>query len=75
MLAILLGPISSGSPNGQGGPLFSALFILLGGWMLMRVWRDYLKVRVKSEIPPLNILGLSALAAIFIVSGVWGLAH
>jgi hypothetical protein len=69
---MMLGPISSGSPKGQG-PFFSVLFILVGGWMLLGTWKDYLKQRVNREIPPFNVLGISGLAAFFIVSGIWGL--
>ena len=71
---ILLGPISSGSPSGQGR-LFSMLFILVGAWMLVRTWQDYLKQRLGREIPPFNVLGISGLAAFFIVAGIWGLLH
>ena len=41
--------------------------------MFIGIWKDYLKHRVVGEVPPLNIIGLSALAAFFIGSGIWGL--
>lgn len=69
-----LGPISSGSPDGQG-PLFSLLFVLVGGWILVRTWKDYLNHRNQREIPPSHVLGISVLSVFFIVTGIWGLVH
>jgi hypothetical protein len=69
---MLLGPISSGSPKGQG-PFFSVLFILVGTWMLIRTWRDYQKQRVNRDLLSFAILGVSGLAALFIVLGIRGL--
>jgi hypothetical protein len=74
VLFMFLGPVSSASPKGQG-PFFSGLFILIGSWMLVRTWMDYLKARVGREIPPFNILGITGLAVFFIGAGVWGFIH
>ena len=71
---ILLGPISSGSPRGQG-PVFSILFVFVGSWILVRTWKDYLAHPRDSRIPPFDVLGITGLAAFFIVSGVWSLVH
>jgi uncharacterized membrane protein (DUF485 family) len=72
MLITFLGPISSGSSKGQG-PLFSILFVLVGSWVLVGVWKQYLKTRLKNEIPLAKIIGISAIALFFIIDGVWGL--
>ena len=68
-----LGPISSGSPRGQG-PFFSVLFILVGGWMLARMWRDRAR-RVEKAVPVPAAIGIIGLAVLFILDGVWGLTH
>lgn len=73
-MLLLLGPVSGGSPDGPG-PLFSALFVLLGVWALVATWRYYLKERLKSEVPLLNLLWVSGIAVFFLITGVWGLIH
>jgi hypothetical protein len=68
---MLLGPVSSASSKGPG-PFFSGLFILIGGWVLVRTWNDYLKRRRNMEVPVFNLLWVSGLATFFIVVGIWG---
>ena len=74
MLLAQFGPISSGSPKGQG-PFFSVLFILVGAWVLFGTWRDYLKRQEAGSFPPAHILGITALAVFFVISGIWGLVR
>lgn len=68
---LLLGPLSSASPNGPG-PFFSWLFILVGGWGLIRSWLFYFKKRTEVSIPMFNLIGVSAIAVFFIVLGIRG---
>jgi hypothetical protein len=72
MMLMLLGPVSSASQKGQG-PLFSCLFILVGGYTLVRTWTNYLKHRRNVEIPVFSLLWVSGLSVFFIVAGVLGL--
>jgi hypothetical protein len=69
-----LGPVSSASPKGPG-PLFSGLFVLIGSWVLIRTWYDYLKRRRNTSVPVFNLVWVSGLAMIFIVAGLWGVLH
>lgn len=72
MISMMLGPLSSASPNGQG-PFFSWVFVLVGGWILVKTWMDYTRRRNEVQIPRSKVLGVSALALGFVVIGVWGL--
>jgi hypothetical protein len=72
MTLILLGPVSSASPNGQG-PLFSWFLILVGGYVAVSAWRHYLKRRHDTEVPFLNLLGISGVSLILIAAGIWEL--
>jgi hypothetical protein len=72
VMFILLGPLSSASPNGQG-LFFSVLFILIGAWGLIRTWTDYRKRRAESSVPLFNVIAVTGLATLFIVAGIWGL--
>ena len=73
MMLLLLGPISSASPKGQG-PLFSWLFVIVGAWVLIKTWMDYKKRRGDSTTIPLSkFLGVGAIAFGFLVVGLWGL--
>lgn len=75
MMMLLLGPLSSASPKGQG-PFFSWLFVIVGAWVLIKTWMDYKRRRADSQIPLSKFLGVSAIALGFLVVGVWGLvAH
>ena len=71
-IGLLEGPLSSVSPNGPGF-LFSVLFVLIGGWGLIRSWMEYLKPGGKTNVPLLNLVGISAIATVFIIVGIWGL--
>jgi hypothetical protein len=71
---MLLGPVSSASPKGPG-TIFSGLFIIIGTWVLVRTWNDYLKRRRSTNIPMGNLLWVSGLATFFIVAGIWGVLH
>ena len=68
----LLGPVSSATPNGQG-PLFSWFLILVGGFVVITAWRQYLKRRRELEVPLLNLLGISGISMVLIIAGIWGL--
>ena len=72
---MFLGPISgaSGKGNGDGGPVVSVLFVLLGCSMLLGTRKEYHKHRADREIPPSFVLGIGGLAVLFVASGVWGL--
>jgi hypothetical protein len=70
-IPLFLGPVSSASAKGPG-PFFSVLFILIGAWVLIRTWHDYLKRRRNAPVPILNLLWVSGLATFFIVAGIWG---
>ena len=72
-MLILLGPLSSASPTGQGS-FFSVLFIIVGGWGLIRSWVDYRKHR-ETQAPLFNLLGITALATLFLALGIWGLVR
>jgi uncharacterized membrane protein HdeD (DUF308 family) len=69
---IILGPLSSASPNGAG-TLFSVLFILVGAWGLIRTWSEYRKRRADSAVPLSNVVAITALAVLFMAAGFWGL--
>jgi hypothetical protein len=79
MPAVFLGPVSGagGRGNGDGGPVVTALFILVGCWMFVGTWKDYLEYRGARQVPPVKVLarvlGLSALAAFLVVDGLWSL--
>jgi TRAP-type uncharacterized transport system fused permease subunit len=72
MMILLLGPLSSASPKGQG-PFFSWLFVIVGAWVLIKTWMDYKKRQPDSPIPLSKFLGVGAIALVFVVVGVWGL--
>ena len=72
MMLVLLGPVSSASPNGQG-PLFSWFSILAGGYVAVSVWHHYLKRRHDAQIPVLNLVGISVVCLILIAVGIKGL--
>ena len=72
MMMLLLGPISSASPKGQG-PIFSWLFVIVGAWVLIKTWLDYKKRQGDSQIPLSKFVGVGAIALGFLVVGVWGL--
>ena len=72
MMFVLLGPLSSASPKGQG-PGFSWLFIIVGAWVLIKTWMDYQRRKANTEIPRSKLLGVTAIAVGFVVVGVWGL--
>ena len=74
VIAALFGPVSSASPNGQG-PIFSWLLILVGGYVALTAWRNYLKRRKSQEIPISNLLGVSAVCGVLVAVGVWSLVH
>jgi hypothetical protein len=71
MMAILLGPISSGTPSGPG-IFFSYLFILMGCYVLARTWVFYSQHRRENSIPVLNPIGISLLSLFFIGVGLYG---
>ena len=72
MMLLLLGPISSAGPKGQG-PLFSWLFVIVGAWVLIKTWMDYKKRRADSQLPLSKLVGVGAIALGFLVVGLWGL--
>jgi hypothetical protein len=68
---LLFGPLSSASPDGPG-LIFSWFFIIVGGWVLIRSWLFYLKKRTEVSLPIVNLIGLSAIALLFIIVGIRG---
>jgi hypothetical protein len=74
MILMLLGPVSSASPNGQG-PFFSWLILLVAGYVLVSTWTNYVKRRRETKIPILNLIGVTAIATLAIVEGILGLLH
>jgi hypothetical protein len=74
MFLLLFGPISSGSPDGPG-PFFSVLFLFLGVWMLMRLWREHSARRADRGVSTLVVVGLAGLAIFFIFKGASGLVR
>ena len=66
---LLLGPLSSASPNGQG-LVFSWFSIVVGGWVLLGSWISYLRRRKEIKTPLLNLLWISGIGGLFIVLGV-----
>jgi len=74
MMLMLLGPVSSASPNGQG-LLFSWFLILVGGYVAVSAWRYYLKRQRRSDVPFLNVVGISVVCLVLIVAGIWELFH
>ena len=70
----LLGPISSGTPNG-GGPFLNWVVIVFVGSGLVRLWRKRLALG-SAEVPPLrNVLWVTFIGLIMICFGIWGLMH
>lgn len=71
-MLVLLGPVSSASPNGPG-PVWSCLLILVAGWVGLSAWRHYLKQRLHAEAHLPTLLGITGICVIMIAAGVWGL--
>lgn len=72
-MLVLFGPLSSASQNGPGA-FFSWLFLVLGSYCLVRIWRFYFKHQ-NTNIPLVDLFGVTALAVLFIAIGFWGLFH
>jgi len=72
MTFLLLGPVSSATPNGQG-PLFSWFLILVGIYVAGSSWRFYLKRRNDTDVPIGNLVGVSAVSLALVAAGVWEL--
>jgi hypothetical protein len=70
----LLGPVSSGTPNG-GGPLINGLLLLVGSWMIVNVWRGYLRRESDLHVTKAGLVEITAIAVVLIASSIWGFAH
>jgi len=71
---ILYGPVSSASPNG-GGPFWNWLVIIVAAWVLLTGWRKYLTRGPLTKAPVPSVVWITALCAIMIGFGIWGLIH
>jgi len=68
--AVLLGPLSSASPDGVG-PVFASLFIVLAIAVAIHVWRFYLSQAKEQRRNLLrNVLWISAIAMAFLFVGI-----
>jgi hypothetical protein len=65
-----LGPVFNATHGGQANPWF---LILVGGSVLFVTWRKYLKGELRQGTHLGILLGISAICAAFIVTGVWRL--
>ena len=74
MTLVLLGPLSSASPNGLG-PVFSCLLALLGCYVLTRSWTYYLKHRRENQIPIFNMVFMSLVSLSLTAMGIWGVVR
>ena len=72
-MAALLGPISSATPNGAG-PFFSVLLLVVGICALMRTIAELRSERL-AAVSVVNVIGISAIATLFLAVGIWGLLH
>jgi hypothetical protein len=72
MKVALLGPVSSGTPNGPG-TVFSWLAIAVAVYVGASAWRHYLKQPREPAVPFPTIILLTAIVLLLIAAGIWGL--
>ncbi len=72
MILMLLGPVSSASPN-PPGLLWSLILIFGGGYVGVRAWRYYLKRRHDIKISLSDVVFITVICLSMISIGAWGL--
>jgi len=72
MLIVLLGPLSSASPEGQG-PLMSWILVVVAIVVLVGAWRNYLKQHKDPKIPLFNVLWISGVCTFILAMGIRGI--
>ena len=66
---MLFGPVSGATP-GPGNPVFN---FVVGGGLMTAIWVQYRK-RKQADKPSIRtVIFMSAIAAVFIALGIWGL--
>ena len=66
---MLIGPVSGATP-GPGNPVFN---LAVGGIFIAAVWIQYFKRRQAAKSRIRDAIYLTAIGAVFIALGVWGL--
>ena len=69
---IILGPGSEAARGGQVNPWFA---IFIGASVLTAAWTKYLRGELREGAHIGILLGISAICAVFIAIGLWGLLH
>jgi hypothetical protein len=69
---IILGPAYNAN---HGGHVNGWYLILVGGAVLLMTWRKYFKGELRRGTHIGILVGISAVCALFIITGVWELLH
>jgi hypothetical protein len=67
-----LGPVGSAAHGGQSNPVFD---LVIGLGVLTLTWVGYLRKEERNMIGAWIAIGISAICAVFIYSGIEGLIH